>query len=310
MASSETQGLDNSPRVRRTIQAILDLCKGDVEDLRILDLGCAHGLYTLDLASRGANTVGLEGRAGWLVQANATRDIQGIQSAKFVHGDARNISSDAYGQFDVSLCLGLLYHLEAEEAYSLLASLRDMTRDFIVVDTQVALVPTEKRTLGGKEYFGHTFPEHAPGASAEAMEAELGSSLDRNFSFWFTLASLTNLLGEIGFSTVFEIKWPTDHLFKDGEFKVLEDYVTLVAVKGKRVENIFGLILREGPAERAPEDRSAFFLQRPWSGSMQDDAASPKPNLADSKRDMTHPPPLRARLAAAARALRGLDPYP
>ena len=304
MASVETPGLDNSPHARRIVQAILDLRGGSVSGARVLDLGSAHGLYTLDLARRGANTLGLEGRAAWIQIADAARIAHGLESAQFIQADARNIDVERYGQFDVTLCLGLLYHLSAEEAFSLIGSLFVMTHEFLVIDTQIALEPLEKRVLGGKEYFGVDFPEHPLGSSVEVMQAELGASLDSNYSFWFTAPSLMNMLGEAGFSSVFELKWPTEHVYRDGEFRVHEDYITIVALKGEPVTDVFGLPPREKPLERAPEDRSAYFLQRPWSKAPD--------KLSDTTGDPTSPvgaegvrSTLPARIAAAYRALRG-----
>jgi SAM-dependent methyltransferase len=277
--------------------------------VRVLDLGSAHGLYSLEFARRGADSLGLEGRSAWVKQANAARDAHGLKTAQFIQGDAREISLEALGRFDVSLCLGLLYHLEANEAFSVLTNLYEMTSDFVVLDTQVALTPAETRVLGGKEYHGHNFPEHAPGTSTADMEAELGASLDSNYSFWFTMPSLMNLLGDIGFSTVFELKWPTDHMYKDGEFRVHEDYATLIAIKGQPVSDIFGLAPGEAVLERSPEDRSNFLLQRPWSVAKSSQAASTVSDEVRTEGASSSRKILLARIAAMVCALRrGVSP--
>jgi len=69
--------LDNSPRTRRIVQVVSDLCRGSLDGKRILDLGCAHGGYAIEFARRGATTVGIEGRAAWLEHANASKARHG-----------------------------------------------------------------------------------------------------------------------------------------------------------------------------------------------------------------------------------------
>ncbi len=305
MSETKSLGLDNSPRLSRIIQAVVDLRRGDLRGADVLDLGCAHGLYALEFARRGANSLGLEGRAEWIRQAEAHRDGLGLSSARFIREDVRRADANTYGKFDVVLCLGLLYHLDAQEALDLLRNLYDMTKDLIVIDTQVALEPSERREMRGQTYFGRTFPEHAVGTSSEDMEAVLGASLDSNFSFWFTLPSLTTMLGDVGFSTVFELKWPTDHMYLDGELKVHEDYVTLVAIKGAPVSDVVGVAPRQRPLERSPEHPSQHILQRPWSKPMTplvEEAAGVGPPAEGA---LTERSGLAARLAAAARVLRG-----
>lgn len=306
MRAHETEELDNSPRSRRIIQALMDLRGGDISGARILDLGSAHGLYTLECARRGATCLGLEGRAAWIEQAIAARDAQGLSKAHFEQADVRGLSSDQHGVFDVTLCLGLLYHLEADQAHSLIKTLYEMTNDFLILDTQFALSSLETRRIEGADFYGCTFPEHPPGTSPEDAEGNMGAALDGSTSFWFTLPSLFNILGDVGFSTVFQLQWPVDHLFKGGEFKLHEDYVTLVAKKGERVDQVLGTNSREGVLPHAPENPSDFFLDRPsreqvgWSNKR-----SIQPQAADKEGAAQPRATLRRRLKAAARALRG-----
>jgi len=42
--------LDNSPIFRRVIQVVIDLARRPLSGLRILDLGSAHGAYSIELA--------------------------------------------------------------------------------------------------------------------------------------------------------------------------------------------------------------------------------------------------------------------
>lgn len=302
MKAHETEGLDNSPHARRIIQVAVDLRRGSLAGARVLDLGSAHGMYTLECARRGAYSLGLEGRSAWIDQAVATRDSLGLSSAEFAQADVRELSEEHFGRFDVSLCLGLLYHLTAEEAFVLLKKLCKMTDDFLIVDTQFALAPQEDRTLDGRIYSGCEFPEHPVGTSPEDVEGNMGAALDGDHSFWFTLPSLINMLGEVGFTSVLELKWPADHLYKDGAFRVHEDYVTLVAMKGAPMGEMHGAPAPFG-LQRMPEDASVFFLERPSRvqiGWLNRRSPTPAEPPTDPERRS-----LGARLKAGVRAFLG-----
>ncbi|MBE7217866.1 MAG: methyltransferase domain-containing protein [Caulobacteraceae bacterium] len=262
MPIDESRELDNSPHMRRIVQVMLDLRRGSLEGAKILDLGSAHGLYTLESAKRGATALGIEGRPAWVEQANAAKETLSLENARFEVGDVRRLAPERLGKFDVTLCLGLLYHLEAREAFELLAKLYEMTTDFLIIDTQFALSPQSDVEILGHDYSGCLFPEHPPGTSREDMEANLGAALDGSHSFWFTLPSLLNMLGDIGFSSVMQLQWPVDYLLARGEPKVHEDYVTLIAFAGQSVREVHGT--QPLPLIRRSENADNMILARGW----------------------------------------------
>jgi SAM-dependent methyltransferase len=257
--------LDNTPRAKRFLQTVSDLSGGDVSNLNVLDLGCAHGLYSLELARRGARTLGVEGRKSWLAQANQMKADGKLSGANFVQGDVRDLNPNKYGTFDVVLCLGLLYHLDAADALRLLKTSYDVCNKYVLIDTQIAVEPAESREIDGEIYWGSSYREHAERASTETKEATLGASLDDEFSFWFTRPSLLNALRVAGFTSVFEVRNPIDNVYAHGEFKMHADVITLVAMKGKPIGGFLGASA-QGQAEAAwPEDIAPFTLHRPWS---------------------------------------------
>ena len=262
MSIDEAKDLDNSAHARRIVQALADLRRGDLNNATVLDLGSAHGLYTIEAALRGAKALGVEGRSAWVQQANAARDALSLSGARFVVGDVRELSKDSHGAFDICLCLGLLYHLQAQQAYDLLKNLYNMAKEFVVIDTQFALSPQQTIEINGDTYHGCSFPEHAPDASKEEMEASMGAALDGTSSFWFTLPSLINMLGNIGYSTVMQLQWPVDYLLAKGEPKFHEDYVTIIAMTGTRIADVYGT--QQLPMIARPEHLDGRVLERSW----------------------------------------------
>ena len=257
--------LDNSPRQRRILQIVSDLRRGDLKGVRVLDLGCAHGVFALELARRGAEVVGVEGRDSWVAMANQAKHDLGLPNVTFIQGDVRKISRETLGQFDVVLCLGLLYHLDAEDAVQLLRTIHGMCADFAVIDTQIAVKPDADLALGGHTYRGWRYREHAVSATADQKEEILGASLDDEFSFWFSRPSLLNLLRHVGFSSVLESRNPFDNLYLNGELRMHEDVVSLVAMKGVGVGDFVGLTDQARAQEDWPESSKGLLLERPWN---------------------------------------------
>jgi SAM-dependent methyltransferase len=249
------------------IQTVTDLVRRPLSEYSILDLGCAHGHYALEFARRGAQTLGIEGRASWVAHAKAEKAARNLRRVDFVQDDVRNLSPEKYGCFDVVLCLGLLYHLGAEDALKLLATVYDTCNEFAVIDTQIALSADHQFALGGKKYRGWLCREHREGATREEKEASIGSSLDDGFSFWFSRLSLLNALRHVGFTSVLECQNPVDNMIVNGEIKLHADYITMVAMKGKPVGSFIGAPVEMSPEIDWPEDPKPFYLDfgRPWT---------------------------------------------
>ena len=262
---SQTPALDNTPRSRRIIQTVCDLRRGELVNSRVLDLGCAHGQYALELARRGATAIGIEGRAEWLKQANSSKLGLRLSNVDFVQDDVRRVSAAKYGTFEVVLCLGLLYHLDAPDVFELLLEISTMCTDFTIIDTQIAMRPETLREWHNEKYWGFLYQEHPPSSTIEAKLASLGASLDNEQSFWLTRSSLLNVLRHVGFTSVLECRNPIDNMYEHGEFKLHADYVTLVAVKGRPVGDFFGANPALQREENWPENPGDYFLKRPWS---------------------------------------------
>src|SRR4051812_24516142 len=104
-------------KLRRVVQCIEDICGGSVKGLRVLDLACLEGLYAIEFARRGANAVGIEGREANVEKARFAKRAIGLENIDFFQDDVRNLRVEKYGEFDVVLCLGILYHLDVPDVF-------------------------------------------------------------------------------------------------------------------------------------------------------------------------------------------------
>ena len=214
-------------RVRRVVQAVADLVETPFEDLRVLDLGCLEGLYAIEFAKRGAQVVGIEGRRTNIERARFAQHVLGLDSLEFVLDDVRNLSRDRYGEFDVVLCLGFLYHLDAPDVFEFIGHVSEVCTRLAVVDTHIALTGREARSFEGREYRGISFLEHSPSAPRDVKERSEWASLDNPVSFWPTRASLLNALESARFTTISECHVPALPAEPP-------DRITLLALKGRR----------------------------------------------------------------------------
>lgn len=235
-----------STRLRRIVQIVADISSEPLANLRILDLACLEGLYAVEFARQGAQAVAIEGREANIEKVRFVKNALGLHNLTVSQDDVRNLSIEKYGEFDVVLCLGILYHLDAPDVFRFVENIGRVTRRFAVFDTYVANASKEQRSHGGKSYWGREVEEHSPADPTDRRLSRLWASLDNPKSLWITRHSLFNLLSTCGFTTVYECHVPAD-VYKPA------DRVTLVAIKGKPQTLISTPKVNELPVTEWPE---------------------------------------------------------
>lgn len=236
-------------KLRRIRQLVGDLAPRPVSQLRVLDLGALEGLYGVELALSGAEVVFVEGREASAERIRFAVEALGIERAEVITQDVQNLTRSEHGEFDVVLCIGLLYHLDAPAVFELLEQISSVCRGLLVLDTHIAIEDDELASfsddvfwvdpralsdvrsviVGEQTYRGRDYREHEPDASAEQRLQATWASLENDTSFWPTKPSLLNGLAAAGFTTVLECDVPP-------LIGLPPDRVTLVAVAGEQVE--------------------------------------------------------------------------
>jgi len=234
-------------KLRRVLQIVSDLSPRPLENLRVLDLACLEGMYAVELARHGAEVVGIEGREANIEKARFAKDVLGLEKLQFVQDDVRNLSQDKYGEFDVVLCLGILYHLDMPDVLTFLQRIGDVCRGFAVIDTHVSAVRERSHAYGGRDYWGRAFKEHEASSTSADRAKQLWASLDNPESFWLTRSSLYNALSHVGFTSVHECRVPAEAVKPTGR-------VTLVAMKGRRQELLSSPLMTARPMDDLAED--------------------------------------------------------
>jgi tRNA (mo5U34)-methyltransferase len=112
-----------------------------------IDVACHEGFYGSRLAQRGCGSVlGVDARDSNLEGANLMRDALGLKNLSFQLADVSTMDPARFGQFDIVLMLGLIYHLENPVGALRLA--RALCRKVALIETQLA------PELGGEMEWG------------------------------------------------------------------------------------------------------------------------------------------------------------
>jgi 2-polyprenyl-3-methyl-5-hydroxy-6-metoxy-1,4-benzoquinol methylase len=180
------------------------LLRKPLRAMRVLDIGCLEGGITLALGEGGGPVVGIDIREANLAKANFARDVLGLHNVEFVQGDMLKLAEYELGQFDLIVCAGTLYHVDAPDLLPFLRSLRALCRGIVVFDTHVSMEQREEYVSPeGQRYYGRTFVEtHHTSDDLEEKKKDAWGSLHNNLSFWPTERSLINLLIDAGYEFV------------------------------------------------------------------------------------------------------------
>ncbi len=215
-------------RPRWLTQIVADTANRPLSQLRILDLACLEGWYAIEFALHGAEVVAIEGRKASVEKVRFVKDIRHLDRLTIFQDDVRNLSVANYGQFDVILCLGILYHLDAPDVFQFIEQLAACCRGFAIIDTHISLTQAVQQTYQGQTYWGCYYKEHEENASPEEREQAAWASLDNPKSFWLTRPSLVNCLHASGFTSVYECYKFSQGFASQG----ISDRLALLAMKG------------------------------------------------------------------------------
>ncbi|HYG80019.1 MAG TPA: class I SAM-dependent methyltransferase, partial [Pyrinomonadaceae bacterium] len=213
-------------------------------------------------------------------KARFVKEVMGLANLELFEDDVRNLSEEKYGRFDVVLCCGLLYHLDAPDLFEFMEKVSSVCDRVLLLDTHFSLRPAEAVGYKGKTYHGWRYTEFPPAATREEKDASPLASLDNNESFWLTRPSLWNLIKDVGFTTAYLCVNPAaDSAFSDRE--------VLIALKGRPQTIVATPLVNEFPPTEWPEQ----------------DGRQPQAAQAAALRAAEPPPPRPGVLTRAARKL-------
>jgi hypothetical protein len=242
-------------KLRRVLQIVSDVATKPLGSLRLLDLACHEGIYAIEFARQGANVVGIEGREAHIEKAKFVKNALSLNNLDIYQDDVRNLSKAKYGAFDVVLCLGILYHLPVPDVFSFIESIGEVCDDIAIIDTRIALGPTESYTYKDTKYWGITIREHSATETQADKIKKYWASLDNPTSFNISRTSLFCMLSKVGFTSVYECYIPPEPA------KPI-DRITLLAIKGNRKKVLNSPLMQNHPIEHAPHEFVTFTTEK------------------------------------------------
>lgn len=173
---------------------------------RVLDIGSLEGGLSFEMAREGCDVLGIEGREENFAKSELIRRHHALPNLRFELRDAKSLSRERDGTFDVILCCGLLYHLD--DPFAFLRQLADILSPdgLLFIDTHVApdgSLPgyslSALTTLG--DYEGRWFAEPRGGSVLD----EMWSAVSNERSFWPTRKSLIRGIYHAGLHQIHEL---------------------------------------------------------------------------------------------------------
>jgi hypothetical protein len=193
---------------QRMVDAVLDHFVGrDCSGLTAVDLACHQGWFSINLARRGFSEVlGVDGRESHLDDARLMAGLLGVKSLATRRLDLEEASAGDVGVHDVTLMLGLLYHLENPVRALRLA--RAATRRLFIIETQVVPHVAGQVEWGSTQYLRDL--KGIFGILDESDETEGPETGIHGICLAPSVPALAWMLGRVGFSGVTQIHPPED----------------------------------------------------------------------------------------------------
>jgi 2-polyprenyl-3-methyl-5-hydroxy-6-metoxy-1,4-benzoquinol methylase len=118
---------------------VVRLLGGSLTGKRVLDLGCNAGFWALQAIESGCDSVlGIDARPKHIAQANLVFEAKGVDRRRyeFQCANVLDVSPKDLGDFDLVLCVGLLYH--TCKPMSLLEWAARVNTDVLVIDSNLS----------------------------------------------------------------------------------------------------------------------------------------------------------------------------
>lgn len=115
-----------------------------------VDIACNQGWFSTQIALRGAKEVeAFDIRQEHLDMANAIKDIGGLKNISYSKQNLFELDRSEVKKYDLTLFLGLLYHLE--NPMGALRKVKELTGNICVIETQVARTSPNLEILNGSD---------------------------------------------------------------------------------------------------------------------------------------------------------------
>jgi ubiquinone/menaquinone biosynthesis C-methylase UbiE len=140
----------HTTRLAMTEQAVCAFFGENIGDRTALDIGCHEGYFSIAMAQKGFKQVtGTDLREESLDKARFVASALGLKNVSWTKNDCEDLSA-LRGPFDLTLLLGVLYHLE--NPMLCLRNIAALTAGMCLVETQVVEEIDGSTEWGAREW--------------------------------------------------------------------------------------------------------------------------------------------------------------
>lgn len=197
----------HATRLAMLWQCLAPLAAGGWERLSVVDVACHQGFFATQVARKGCReVVAVDARSEHLADAALMASVYGLANLRTAQADVATLDPATLGTFDVTLMLGLLYHVENPVGVLRLA--RALTRRACVIETQVT-----PNMTGVVDWGAYTFQRHMVGSFAlidETAETHAPEASTTGICLCPSFEALVWLLPKVGFARVERVAPPPD----------------------------------------------------------------------------------------------------
>jgi hypothetical protein len=159
-----------------------------------------HGALYAPFAAAGCRVTAVDGREGNCRKMRLLNEARGWGRVDVVRADVRDFPIPP-GR-EIVLCCGLLYHLRAIEAVSLLHRLGLARPGLLVLDSMFAASTNASVVAHDRRWHYRAVTE--PGTTASSREAIADAALGNDAGHWLDAGEVIDYLGAVGFRPIFQ----------------------------------------------------------------------------------------------------------
>lgn len=190
-------------REQMILSGIREVFPDTLSGRKALDVACNEGYFSQMLYQLGATVRAIDIRPENIERASIVQSLCGIDTGRLVFEVEDFLENrDPEGTYDLTLFLGLLYHLE--NPMGALRLLRKVTKTLCIIETQLTRFNTTVESGWGRE--GEKLRLSASLAIYEETDMEHNRLASyRSLSFIPNIAAVRQMLGAAGFFKVAQV---------------------------------------------------------------------------------------------------------
>ena len=193
-------------RLTMLLEAVTGHFGDRLSSVDCLDIGCHEGYFSLEIADRVRSVKGVDVRSESLEKAELVRKLKDAKNVSFSRGDCFKLDEAVQDKFDLTLFLGVLYHLD--NPLGALREVSRVTKELCVIETQVVDELPGKTEWGSKDWqrdYKGTFALIDERPEFDSGNAEAGSF---GLSLCPSLGALRVMLEAVGFRQITVVNAP------------------------------------------------------------------------------------------------------